>query len=40
MYEEKKQRPIVLFSSDVMCKKYILKAALYATRFVTKIYLY
>ena len=27
-------------TSDVMCKKYILKAALYATSFVTKIYLY
>jgi len=34
----KKQRLIVLFTSDVM-KKVYLKADLHATRFVAKIYL-
>ena len=37
---KKKQRLIVLFTSDVMYKKYINKAGLHVTRFVTKIYLY
>ena len=36
----KKQRLIVLFTSDVMYEKYIYKAGLHVTRFVTKIYLY
>ena len=35
--KEKKQLLIVLFTSEVMYKKYILKAGLYATIFVTKI---
>ena len=37
--KKKKQRLIVLFTSDVMYKKYISKAGLHATRFVAKIYL-
>ena len=36
----KKQRLIVLFTSEVMYKKYIYKAGLHATRFATKIDLY
>ena len=38
----KKKTPplIVLFTSDVMYQKYIYKAGLHATRFVTKIYLH
>ena len=32
----KKQRLIVLFTSDVMYKKYVKKVGLHATRFVAK----
>ena len=31
---------MVLFTPDMMYKKYIYNAGLHATRFVTKIYLY
>ena len=36
---KKKHRLKVLFTSDVMYKKYISKAGLHPTRFVAKIYL-
>ena len=36
----KKQRLMVLFTSDMMYKKYISKAGLHATRFVAKIYFF
>ena len=36
----KKKHLIVLFTSNVMYKKYIYKAGLHATRFVIKSYLY
>ena len=32
----KKQRLIVLFTSDVMYKKYVKKVGLHATKFVAK----
>ena len=38
--KNKKPHLIVLFTSDVMYEKYIYKACLHATRFVTKIYLH
>ena len=38
--KNKKPHLIVLFTSDVMYEKYIYKAGLHATRFVTKIYLH
>ena len=42
MIKKKSKKPhlIVLFTSDVMYEKYIYKAGLHATRFVTKIYLH